>query len=289
MAFLKRLFVEFLEPLIVRLINAVYPKSTTVRIAERIDGLHTQSVNGCDLHFRVNNTVSLWRARSLLSKEPETIAWLDEMSSDDVLWDIGANIGQYSLYAAKVVGARVYAFEPDALNYAALNRNIEINGLEDHVLALCVALASDFGVNRLHIPNFETGGALSMIGARSPYVEEERRPFRQGAVRVTLDRLLDEVTVDPPTRIKLDVDGLEEEILVGSDDAGNPARRVLGHRELESILVELDASRDGEGRVRTALEEAGFEFRSRFSTNTSVADLSEQYNCIFDRDPEGSR
>ena len=53
------------------------------------------------ISFYCHGEVPLIRARTLLTKEPETILWIDDFNKDDVFWDVGANIGPYSLYAAK--------------------------------------------------------------------------------------------------------------------------------------------------------------------------------------------
>ena len=70
--------------------------------------------NGDRIVFVVDDPYSFlgMRARSLLSKEPETITWLDRLEEDDVLWDVGACVGSYSIYAAVRRGVRVVAFEP---------------------------------------------------------------------------------------------------------------------------------------------------------------------------------
>jgi hypothetical protein len=54
-----------------------------------------------------------YRARTLLEKEPETIAWIDTFADGDVQRDIGANVGVYSLYAA-LRGHEVLSFEPSS-------------------------------------------------------------------------------------------------------------------------------------------------------------------------------
>jgi len=75
--------------------------------------------------------------------EPETTAvLLSEIHFDegDIVLDIGANIGWYSLLLARE-GARVHAFEPDPLNHRLLNENIGLNGLTDHIEAHMLALS----------------------------------------------------------------------------------------------------------------------------------------------------
>ena len=63
------------------------------------------------------------RAETFFTKEPDTIEWIESFDKNDVFLDIGANIGIYSLYAAKNV-SKVWAIEPESLNFAMLNLNI---------------------------------------------------------------------------------------------------------------------------------------------------------------------
>ena len=66
------------------------------------------------------------RVDRLLSKEPETIKWLNAFEKQSVFFDIGANIGIYSLYSAIKTGNDVYAFEPHSANYKNLLDSISI-------------------------------------------------------------------------------------------------------------------------------------------------------------------
>ena len=72
-----------------------------------------------------------------------TLAWIDEIGECSCLWDIGANVGVFSLYAALRPQVRVIAFEPGGGNYAALNRNIELNRMSSQISAYCIALAGE--------------------------------------------------------------------------------------------------------------------------------------------------
>src|SRR5262249_25167160 len=68
-------------------------------------------IDGKPLRYVESNRLSIKRLETLLSKEPTTIPWLDSFSSGDIFVDIGANVGMYSIYAAVLRDARVYAFE----------------------------------------------------------------------------------------------------------------------------------------------------------------------------------
>ena len=47
------------------------------------------------------NEINYFRATTFETKEPETLEWIDTIPKNSVLWDIGANVGLYSLYAAR--------------------------------------------------------------------------------------------------------------------------------------------------------------------------------------------
>ena len=105
----------------------------------------------------VGNPRELSRVRAYLTREPETVEWIAEyVKSQDVFYDIGANIGLYSIFAAKLHRGdlKVYSFEPESQNYASLNRNVYLNGLSDAITTLCMAVSdsSDQFPPKIHLP-----------------------------------------------------------------------------------------------------------------------------------------
>ena len=102
--------------------------------AEALEGLSEKMIasmpvpGGC-IRFYAPTSLLRSRATTLLSKEPETIQWIDGFKDGVVLWDIGANVGVYALYAAIRRKASVLAFEPSAPNFHVLSRNIHLNSL----------------------------------------------------------------------------------------------------------------------------------------------------------------
>src|SRR5262245_5118468 len=130
------------------------------------------------------------RARSILSKEPDTIQWIDRFESADVFWDVGAKIGVFSLYAACRRGVRVLAFEPAADNYMVLCKNVEINHFEGCVIPYCVALAGSTELGVLNSPSREMGSALHQFGGKgetSRYWNGGKSSCTQGMVGFRID------------------------------------------------------------------------------------------------------
>ena len=89
--------------------------------------------------------MSLIRVQTLYTKEPETLKWMDNFKVDSeksIFWDIGSNIGLYSIYATCIhENLNVVSFEPSTSNTRILSRNISINKLSDKIrifqLPLC--------------------------------------------------------------------------------------------------------------------------------------------------------
>jgi len=198
------------------------------------------------------NSATRWRAETLFSKEPATIAWMAQLTPEDILVDVGANVGMYAIWAAGIAGARVFAFEPESQNYALLNRNIAANGLGDRVKAYCLALSDAAGYSELHLSEFMLGGSCHSLGERVNFRLEPARPaFSQGCVAARLDDLIAQEVVPPPTHLKVDVDGFEHKVLAGAAGA-------LRDRRLRSLLIEINPALQPHRRLLDDLGAAGF-------------------------------
>lgn len=226
----------------------------------------TCRVRGCDIILDVKSVVDRFRATTYTVKEPETLDWIERyLRPGDVLYDIGANIGLYALYAARRLRGqcRVYAFEPEALNAAQLNRNVFLNKLSGIVMPCSVAITDrlsleSFYLNDRSLKEFETGQraadlvsgtALHNFGSPVDFQGKAFSPCHvQGVVGVPVDHLWQAWGVPFPTHMKIDVDGLEPNILEG-------AAQTLNDSRLKSILIEVP--REG-GAISERLARAGF-------------------------------
>ena len=216
-------------------------------------------VAGATLRFMTATPLLQRRAQTVLSKEPDTIRWIDQFEANDVLWDIGANVGVFSIYAAKVKGVRVFAFEPSADNFMVLNRNIESNALDDRIMPYCIALAAATELGFLNSPSFKMGAALHQFGRRGELSRYSPSATCRtlGTIGFSIDDFVRQFNPAFPTRLKIDVDGIEWEILQG-------AEKTLHDPRLRSIMVELSISDQAENdRTSAWLSEAGFLLASR--------------------------
>jgi FkbM family methyltransferase len=189
-------------------------------------------VDGLSIAIRVSTPNEHHRADTYATKEPETIEWLRENLRDgDVFYDVGANIGLYSLYAAKLRPAcRVFAFEPESHNFGNLCRNLLLNRVAN-VTPCFFPLSSREAFAPFYVYDLRPGGALHSLGRPSP-LRDEPPLLTTGALTATIDALVSRHGLPAPDLIKLDVDGIEEQILDG-------AGAVLASSSLRSILVEV--------------------------------------------------
>jgi FkbM family methyltransferase len=207
--------------------------------------------------FDASTPAARWRVETLADKEPDTLAWLSQLKPGEVFVDIGANVGMYSLLAAKARGLRVYAFEPESQNYALLNRNIYLNGVKDSATAYCVALSDATRIDQLFLSQFEPGGSCHQFGIEADFnLKPARSSFRQGCVAFSLDALVEAGAIPAPDHIKIDVDGLEHVVIKG-------CLQTLKNPGVKSVLVEINGSLPQHIEILEKMLELGFRIDQR--------------------------
>jgi FkbM family methyltransferase len=257
----------------------------TEAIEELSEGTISETVvPGGKLRFWTPAMLLRYRAKSVLTKEPDTIAWLDSLGKDSVLWDIGANVGVYSLYAACCRRCRVIAFEPSAANFHVLTRNIDLNKASDRITAYCLALSGTTHLGVLNLASASMGTALSQFGQpgdRSRYWSDQAPTASHGMVGFTVDDFIAQFPIAFPTHVKLDVDGLEWPILEG-------ASGMLQDPRLQSVMVELTSTNEAERISAVALlKECGLELASRGEVQETGTEKAANHLFVRGSGPSG--
>ena len=262
----------------IRLIGGSRATLISAQLAEELAPLVNKKTDFGTISFFCPGKMPEWRAQTLLTKEPETIGWINTFSDKDVLWDIGANVGVYSLYAA-LRNISVLSFEPSPANYYVLNRNIEVNKMDNRISALCMAFNDVTRLDSLHMLTTELGGAQSSFA--EPVNWRGKRftaSFKQAMIGFSVDDFQQQFNPVFPNHIKIDVDGIENKII-------NGAKKTLSDKRVKSILVELDSSREiyCEEVVET-IEKAGMKFiKKEHAPMFDKGEYSAGYNYIFQR------
>ena len=272
MAFMfYKYWIKVLEFLLLKVYCINTPNRKKAKIYDAFYPVYDARILGEKIQLYCPNVKVFKRGESVLRKEPETIEWISTFSPEATLFDIGANIGLYSLLAAKK-GLRVVAFEPESQNFAVMNANLHLNSLDDRISALNIALSDRDSLDYLYMPAFSYGTAFNQFGA--PPEETggvSRNAFKQAVISYTLDDFLKKYPQPVPTHIKIDVDGIEAKIIAG-------ATETLESPHVQSLLIELDTHLEADQKAIEWIQSRGFKIASR----TPKADTGV-YNYIFRR------
>ena len=230
-----------------------------------------------DLRLSTPNLLNKSRAATFSSKEPETLRWIDSLPRQSILWDIGANVGLYSCYAAKARDCHVYAFEPSVFNLETLARNIGLNGLCDRVTIFPLPLCRQMEIQSLNMTSMEWGGALSTFGKDFGHDGRKmEKIFSFQTVGVSMDDAVGDFRIPVPDYVKMDVDGLEHLILQGGS-------AVL--KNIKGMLVEINDGFAEQADVSASiLKQAGFRLVEKaHSELVHNSAFSSAYNQIWEK------
>jgi FkbM family methyltransferase len=239
----------------------------------------TQAVTyqGVSLKFLIPNNLNKFRVDTFASKEPETLEWIQKIPSESILWDIGANIGLYSCFAAAKSRCRVYAFEPSIFNVELLGRNVALNGLSDQVTIVPLPIAGKTGADVLRMTNTYWGGALSTFGESFGYDGQSIKSiFAYSTLGISIDDAISRLNIPKPDYIKLDVDGIEHLILMGGD---------VTLQSIQGILLEVNENFHEQFKSASSLLlKAGLEQKEKHRWEGSInSNFENTYNQIWVR------
>jgi len=233
-----------------------------------------ESGQNLKLNFFVPNWICKFRADTFSSKEPETIKWIDDNGDDGVLFDIGANIGIYSIYFAKTKENNVYAFEPSFFNLSLLAKNIYNNGVQEKIRIITNPLSNTNQFANFNLTNIDEGGALSAFGVNFDQDGKKlEKLLSYKTLGLTLDFLLAEkILTEVPKLIKIDVDGIEHLILLG-------AKETLKNPICKTVLIEINEKFEKQASESSKiLTECGFVLKDKYHA------VDETFNQIWFKD-----
>jgi FkbM family methyltransferase len=229
-----------------------------------------------DNRFKIycENDLEVHRANSLRTKEPETVQWIEEFfNNDDVFFDIGANIGIYSLLAASThKNLNVYSFEPFFKNFYRLNQNIELNQLTGKMHTFPVALSDTNKISYFYSKDTRSGASGGQIDQN---VDEHGKKFnvenKQSILTFVFDDLLEFFKLPAPHHIKIDVDGVEDLIIKGM-------KKTFRHPSLRSLLIELNHDSKAKEELTRELESLGLTLKNKFHMSDNHSRLRRVNN-----------
>ena len=269
-----RSFYKTIEPLMLSLIKML-PDRVLLRIKSRVSVIKRMDYQRGEIFLHIDSRIEYETRLNSCMKEPETIQWIESYFQEgQVFYDVGANVGAYSLVASKFLNGniQVYAFEPGSATYSQLCKNININNFQHTITPLPVALSDTTAIDVFNYHNLAPGGALHTLGDPIDYKGEVFEPVStQPVLAYRLDDLIRQFSLPVPNHIKIDVDGIEFKILTGG-------KETLCNPVVRSLLVELEESTSSLDSILVFLADMGFEV-------TSKTENGSTHNYIFHRLP----
>jgi len=235
------------------------------------------------IKFFVPNQLLEWRVDTYFSKEPETLEWIDSFQEKEnlIFWDIGANIGLYSIYnSLKHPKSITIAFEPSSSNLRVLTRNISINNLEKNIKIIPTPLTNKKNIfQEMNEGQFVEGGALNSFGEKFDFEGKEFKPtMKYNLLGTTMNYFIENSILDIPDYVKIDVDGIEHLILQGGD-------KFLNNEKIKSLSIEINENfKEQYDKVLYLMERFNFKIVHKKHNDSLFSEGSRfinTYNYIF--------
>lgn len=233
-----------------------------------------------EIKFFVPNQLLEWRVATFFTKEPETLEWIDSFQEKEnfIFWDIGANIGLYSIYnSLKYPKSTTIAFEPSSSNLRVLTRNISINNLEKNIKVVPMPLTNKDNIfQEMRESHFIEGGALNTFGEKYNFEGKEFKPtMKYNLLGTTINYFLENSILDIPDYIKIDVDGIEHLILEGGD-------KFLNNKKVKSLSIEINENfKEQYDKVLNLMNKCEFKLLHKKPIFLKESKFNKFFNYIF--------
>lgn len=221
--------------------------SRTGTLSESSSKVLRLGYSGSSLRVRATHETRKRRSEGELALDPDTVAWLDaQVQPNDVVYDIGAGIGEYSLIAATHRNALAFAFEPGFATFKRLCENILFNDCRQTVVPLPLAAGDRAGLLELEYPENAAGEDRHRLKPaqwrRRPYDAESN--YVQPVCVDRLDEIVTRHGLPRPMHIRLNVPRWADAVVRGAPqtlaDPGLKSVLIIApRREIRAVVEEL--------------------------------------------------
>jgi FkbM family methyltransferase len=193
----------------------------------------------------------------------------------DVVVDVGANVGVFTLKARKQTGRRgkVIAIEPEKKNYLRLCRNIGVNRFSD-VFPVNVAVTDFDGIADFYVKDASVEHTL--LPTTSLSYDTHTVTTRKVQVRM-LPSVLRELGVNRVDFLKVDAEGVELEVLRG-------AEKLLSDKKIRKVSVATYHSKEETRAVGSFLQSFGYFVCVFRNEGQAHFQLEHTYGCSTEND-----
>lgn len=217
-------------------------------------------INNKKIYFFIPNSITKYRLNTFFTKEPETLKWIQNFKKNSIFFDIGANVGNYSIYASMFNAKKIYAFEPSFLNTRILARNISINKLSKKITIIQLPLTNKkYHIQNLSESTFQEGGSFNSFGKFINNKDQTKVNNNYSILGTNLNTFINDKILPIPNYIKIDVDGIENLILLGFG-------KHLKNKSIKSILIEAEKKNEFRKSLKI-LKGFGFKLQSNTGLN----------------------
>lgn len=251
-----------------KLISRLFPfKSIKLKLKLRqlSDNIFETKIKNKKIKFYIKNFHCFKRYNTIQTKEKDTIEWINGFKINDIFWDIGANIGIYSIYAARIKKTKVVAFEPIINSAQVLRKNIELNNLEKKIDLFALGLGNENKNLKLYYHSNHAGSARHSLNKSN-----NKKLLFENIITFQPDKLIELKITDIPNHIKIDTDGNELDILKN-------CTKILKSKNLKSLCIENEFGKNEKIRkenIINILKKNGFKLNHQSILNSG-------YNMYF--------
>ena len=258
-------FILFKRQITYDLSNYLQSKISTIELSQKKE-----------LFIYNTSRITNWRINNFFKHEPEILEWIKSFPKKKkiIFWDIGSNIGMYSIYAAKIhKDIDVTAFEPSIKNLLPLLKNVLINNLSSKINIITNPISnSKKKINFIFEKDLLAGSSLNFFDTKKDNLGRfHKNEIKYKLLSINIDQMVKEKILSIPDFIKIDVDGNEHLILKGAD-------KTLSNKKINEIYIEINENyKEQKKSILNILKRKNFKIFKKFKKKDNT------YNVIFKR------
>jgi len=268
---LKIKIYRFISKLIV---NIIFPFEKSLfrnSFSQYLKTYQNLNINNIALKFKDGNERLYLHNNSQFIGEKDLVNWIDTFSENDTFYDIGSNVGHFSIYAAKK-NIKTYCFEGHFGNLNDFIYNIHLNDVAKKIFLIPTLLGEKNESAYFFLRDFLASTARSEIDhKKNIFKSQETEALKLNTITMRLDFFIDNEIIPKPSKIKIDVDGAEYFILKGLGKYLN---------DVDEILIEMFNRERDDWRIVQ-----NFKYSKKISTKTIDEDFFSDikgYNPYFE-------